>query len=181
MNKYLIGITILLFLSLSGLATAEVPPAPVSLSVDVNETWVNYTWAAGSGNVTDTYNVSISVSGGATVWTNSSATTSNNSVDLNDFVEIRVWAYNDTGDGNLSATYVTKDTQAGTTSLYSVISLLEQLPSLIGTIPAILLGVVSVVMIALGLKLAIRVVEAVIMLIDDSLNIGKLMKGGKRR
>jgi len=53
-----------------------IPPAPVNLSNTTGNYWVNHTWQAGSGNVTDSYNLSINSS-----WINGTALTYyNNSV-----------------------------------------------------------------------------------------------------
>ena len=75
MNKRgLIGIVALcMIFAFTGSASAEVPPTPTTLVGVANGGYVNYTWAAGSGIVTDTYNVSVSLSGATATWTNASA------------------------------------------------------------------------------------------------------------
>jgi hypothetical protein len=141
------------------MASAEVPPTPTDLTINVNGGWVNYTWSVGSGNVTDLYNVSISVSGGALTWTNDSLTgASNNNVGMNGYAEIWVWAYNSTGAGNLSGTYLYTDTQAETTLFYSVIVLLNQIPNILGPIPDILAALAEVAIYGAVIGLAIGIV-----------------------
>jgi hypothetical protein len=131
-------IALCMILTVMGSASAEVPPTPASLTVDVSGGWVNYTWTAGSGVVTDSYNTSISVSGGALTWTNTTATTSNNNVGLDEWAEIWVYAYNDTDDGNLSATYAHLDTQADRSRFGELIDLLVALPDVLTPILAVI-------------------------------------------
>jgi hypothetical protein len=141
----LLGIVALcMVLIFAGSASAEIPPTPVSLTVDVSGGWVNYTWAAGSGNVTDGYNTSISVSGGALTWTNSTATTSNNNVGLDNWAEIWVYAYNDTGSGNFSTTYAYLDTQADRSRFGELIDLMNAIPDVLTPILAIIVIIVVI-------------------------------------
>lgn len=142
----LIGIVALcMVLMFTSSAIAEIPPTPTLLVANVNGGWVNYTWAAGSGNVTDRYNTSISVSGGALTWTNSTANTSNNNVGLDNWAEIWVYAYNDTDNGNLSATYAHLDTQADRSLFGEVIDLLNVIPDVLTPILAVI-AIVIVIM-----------------------------------
>lgn len=144
---------------LSGIASAEIPPAPTDLTPTVDGGWVNYTWSVGSGNVTDLYNVSISVSGGALTWTNDSLTaTSNNNVGLNGYAEIWVWAYNSTDAGNLSGAYLYADTQAETTLFYPIIILLGQIPDILNPIPDILAALAEVAIYGAVIGLALGIV-----------------------
>jgi len=139
----LIGVfALLMILTIVGSTSAEIPPAPASLAVDVSGGWVNYTWAAGSGNVTDSYNVSVSVSGGAIVYTNSSATTSNNNVGLDNWAEIWVYAYNDTD--NLSTTYAHLDTQADRSRFGILIDLLNDIPAVLTPILAVIVIIIII-------------------------------------
>ena len=139
----LLTVVSLLMLALIALpAVAEIPPTPASLTASVNGGWVNYTWTAGSGNITDLYNVSVFVDDGVATWTNSTATTSNNNVGLDHWAEIYVYAYNSTGDGNLSATYAHLDTQAGR-------SIFGELIDLMGAIPSVLTPVLAVIVIVI--------------------------------
>ena len=157
-NKKII-LTLFILIALSGVVNAEIPSTPFNLDVSVNGGWVNYTWTAGSGNVTDTYNVSISESGGSLTWTNASATnTSNNNVGVNGYAEIWVWAYNTTGSGNLSTTYVHSDTQAESTFLYSITVLLGQIPDILSPIPDILAALAEVAIYGAVIGLAVGIV-----------------------
>ena len=79
------------------------PPNPTSLSNTTGNFWVNYTWSAGSGNVTDSYNVSYNSS-----WDNTSSNTyRNESVGAHGYLDIMVYAYNSSGAGTLSASSLT--------------------------------------------------------------------------
>ena len=75
------------------------PPAPTTLANTMSVGWVNYTWAAGSGNVTDSYNVLHN-----DVWNNGSANAYKNSdVGAGNWSNITVYAWNSSGIGTLSA------------------------------------------------------------------------------
>jgi len=73
------------------------PPAPASLTNNIGYYWVNYTWTAGSGIVTDGYNVTMNG-----MWANTTNTYLNSSVGAGNWSDITVWAWNATGDGNRS-------------------------------------------------------------------------------
>jgi len=84
------------------------PPDPVNLANTTGNFWVDHTWAAGSGNVTDSYNVSVNGT-----WTNDSALTYMNvSVGSGGWANITVWAWNASGTGTLSAGCVSDEVQA---------------------------------------------------------------------
>ena len=158
-NKVMFAFTICMVIMLTGIANAEIPPAPTDLTPVVNGGWVNYTWSVGSGNVTDSYNVSISDSGGALSWTNGSLiNSSNNSVGMNGGAEIWVWAYNTTGNGNLSETYLHAKTNAETTFLHSIVILLGQIPDILNPIPDILAALAEVAIYGAVIGLAIGIV-----------------------
>jgi len=93
--------------------TDTTPPAPASLTTDTGNYWVNYTWTPGDADSTDGYNVSTDVG-----WANTT-NTSYNYTDLSpsEWTNITVWAWNATGDGNMSVTNVSDNVQApaGTT------------------------------------------------------------------
>lgn len=85
------------------LGLENIPPDPVSLSDSTGNFWVNYTWSPGSGNVTDSYNISQN-----STWTNESTSTYfYNNVGPHGYSDITVYAYNNSGAGSLSAGYVT--------------------------------------------------------------------------
>ncbi len=111
-----------------------IPPDPTNLTNTTCRDWVNYTWQAGpggqgdsgiasglldvgdnstlavfdTGNVTDSYNVSVN-----DVWYNGTTNTSiNETVNPGRWVNITVWAWNASGTGTLSAGCVSDDRQA---------------------------------------------------------------------
>lgn len=149
---------------LSGIAYAEIPPDPINLISDITDTgWVNYTWAAGTGNVTNTYNVSISVSGATRTWTNgSSNTTSNNSVGIDHWAEIWVYAYNTIGAGNLSAGYAYADTQAERSMFGEVTDLMNAIPDILNPVVDIIIIIIKIMIIlAIGM-LVVGIIGAIV-------------------
>jgi len=80
-----------------------IPPHPVSLSNSTGNFWVHFSWSAGTGNVTNSYNVSYNG-----IWDNTSSNTSRNeSVGAHGYFDIIVYAYNSSGNGTLSTGYIT--------------------------------------------------------------------------
>jgi len=105
----LISILIIL-IAFINISVAEIPNTPVSLTETHNSGyppfWVNWTWLNGSGNLTDGYNITIS-NLSSTTWFNGT----NNYYNLTEATTyyentIKVYAYNNTGNGNLSLSYV---------------------------------------------------------------------------
>ncbi|NMG83198.1 MAG: hypothetical protein GIS02_03200, partial [Methanosarcinales archaeon] len=89
-------------------APTFVPPDPTGLANTTGKYWVNYTWNAGSVNVTDSYNVNMNGT-----WTNDSANTFKNvSVGPSGWANIIVYAYNNSGTGTLSTSNVSDSVQA---------------------------------------------------------------------
>jgi len=87
------------------------PPVPVNLAQTNGSYWVNYTWEAGSGNVTDSYNISI-VNNSVQYWVNgSSQNWTNSTIGANNWSNITVYAFNNSGSGNLNATGISMTTQ----------------------------------------------------------------------
>jgi hypothetical protein len=85
-----------------------IPPDPVNLANSTGNFWVNYTWSAGGGNVTDLFNVSMNGT-----WTNDSALTYMNvSVGSGGWANITVWAWNASGTGTISAGCVSDEVRA---------------------------------------------------------------------
>jgi len=73
-------------------------PDPINLAYTTENNYVNYTWAAGMGVITDSYNVSVNNS-----WTNGSTNVYVNSyVGPHGYSEIIVYAYNSSYNGVLS-------------------------------------------------------------------------------
>lgn len=84
-----------------------IPPVPVSVTDSGGNFWINHTWQAGSGNFTDSYNVSVNG-----VWVNGSANTYNNStLSAHAWSNISVFAYNSTSYGFLNQTQMNATTQ----------------------------------------------------------------------
>jgi hypothetical protein len=86
---------------------AYIPPTPTTLANTTGNFWVHHTWAAGSGNVTDSYNVSQNGT-----WTNTSANIYFNATDVgaHGYSDVTVWAWNSSGSGTLSAGSITQNT-----------------------------------------------------------------------
>jgi len=87
---------------ITGVTLTEAPkyqtPDPINLAYTTDDNYVNYTWAAGMGVITDSYNVSVNNS-----WTNGSANAYVNSyVGPHGYSEIIVYAYNSSYNGVLS-------------------------------------------------------------------------------
>ncbi len=92
--------------SASGGAGDFIPPTPISLVNTTSNFWVNHTWQAGSGNVTNSYNVSQNGT-----WTNGSANTFKNvTVGTHGWSNISVYAFNNSGTGTLNQTPVSQNT-----------------------------------------------------------------------
>ena len=82
------------------------PPNPVNLANTTAGLWINHTWENGTGDVTDSYNVSVN-----DVWTNGSANTFfNETYSGHSWQNITVWAYNSTAN-TLSAGGISQNTQ----------------------------------------------------------------------
>jgi len=89
--------------------TEYVPPSPISLAQTNSSTgfWINYTWQADSGNITDSYNVSMNGT-----WTNESSQIWNNgTITPHGWRNISVYAFNSSGTGTLNQTPVSMNTQ----------------------------------------------------------------------
>ncbi len=82
------------------------PPAPVNLAKAQGNFWINYTWNAGIGNVTNSYNVTQNGT-----WTNGSANNMNKTVGPHGWSNITVYAYNTSGTGTLNSTSISSSTQ----------------------------------------------------------------------
>ncbi len=88
-------------------APTYIPPAPWNLTPNATGNfWINYIWQAGTGNVTNSYNVSVNGT-----WYNSTDTFKNTTTVPHGWVNITVWAYNSSGSGKLSLTNASNATQ----------------------------------------------------------------------
>ena len=139
----LVGIVaLLMILTIAGSASAEIPPTPINLAgASTGYDTVNFTWAAGSGNITDGYNTSLSISGAAATWVNSTATFRTVDVGVGGSAEIWVYAYNNTDAGNHSITYATAETETRFTDL---IGLLNAIPDVLTPILAIIVIIIII-------------------------------------
>ena len=88
-------------------ASDTTPPVPTGLQNTTGDDWVNYTWIAGGGIGTDGYNVTMN-----DTWYNTTDTFLNSTVGAGNWSNITVWAWNATGDGNMSDTSVSDNVQA---------------------------------------------------------------------
>lgn len=73
------------------------PSEPINLANTTGNFWVNHTWQADSGNVTDYWNVSVN-----DVWYNRSYPWYNGTYSAHDWQNISVWAWNNTAQGTMS-------------------------------------------------------------------------------
>lgn len=82
-------------------ASTYIPPTPVSASYTNGSTWVNWTWSAGAGNVTNSYNVQVN-SGS---WNNGTALTYvNTTLTSSGYVNLTVYAVNTTNGNTTNST-----------------------------------------------------------------------------
>jgi hypothetical protein len=89
------------------LETVYISPSPTNLTATQGNFWINYTWSAGTGNVTDSFNVSQNGT-----WTNgSSAPFLNTTISPHNWSNITVYAYNNSGEGELNLTAISDNTQ----------------------------------------------------------------------
>jgi hypothetical protein len=83
------------------------PSSPINLANTTGNFWVNHTWQSGSGNVTNSYNVSQN-----STWDNTSSNAYKNvSVGAHNWSNISVYAYNSSGNGSLNSTPISMNTQ----------------------------------------------------------------------
>ena len=103
-------------------AATTTPPTPASLQSTTGKYWVNYTWTAGSlGPDTDSYNVSLDNGS----WYNDTATSLNvTGLGAEGWANITVWAFNETGSGNMSVSGVSDEVQAPADTVTVSISLI---------------------------------------------------------
>jgi|LGOV01.1.fsa_nt_gb hypothetical protein len=139
----LVGVVaLLMILTIVGPASAEIPPTPADLAGrSSGYDTVNFTWVAGSGNVTDGYNTSVSIGGATATWVNSTATFRAIDVGVGGSAEMWVYAYNNTDAGNLSTTYATTQTDTRFTDL---IGLLNAIPDVLTPILAVIVIIIII-------------------------------------
>ena len=85
-----------------------IPPDPINLANSTHNLRVNYTFEIGTGdNITDSFNISTN-NGAGIVWNNDSSNLfSNTSTSAHGYIEIVVYAHNNSGAGTLSTGYLT--------------------------------------------------------------------------
>ena len=139
----LVGIlALVMILTIVGSATAEIPPTPIDLSgTSSGYDTINFTWAAGTGNITDSYCTLVSLNGAAATWVNSTAVYRSVDVGIGGSAEIWVYAYNDTDAGNLSTTYATLETD---TRFADLIGLLNAIPDVLTPILAVIVIIILI-------------------------------------
>lgn len=164
-------ISILFILSLfTGFAFAELAEDPTGLTAAVSGSYVNHSWLAGSGNVTDAYNVSLNG-----VWDNSSSVTyTNDNVGENNYAEIYVYAYNNTGSGNLSSGYLYANTRADRSTLGDMIDLMEVVPNIIRPIADLVAEMIVIAAYIAVAGLIVAVVGGIVLWINKSFGGFKL-------
>ena len=86
----------------------SIPPNPINLENSTYNFGVNFTFEAGSGNVTDSFNISTN-NGSVVVWNNGSSNLfSNTTTNVHGYVDIIIYAHNSSGIGGvLSNGYLT--------------------------------------------------------------------------
>ena len=152
-------ILLILSLALVGSAVADTPPAPTNLTSDTSQSGhVLWSWVAGTGVVTDSYNVSVD-----SIWYNSTTSTSyDDNVGTGAASTIIVWAYNNTGAGNLSATNLTGSEQ-GVLRFTGVTDTIEAIVPLFGALQDLILAVFPyfvVVAFATGIMLLFKLLAS---------------------
>lgn len=85
-----------------------IPPTPTSLSNTTGNFWVRHTWSAGTGNITNTYNISVNLT-----WTNGTTSTfyNNTNVGSHGWSNISIYAFNTSGNGTINTTSISQNTQ----------------------------------------------------------------------
>ncbi len=95
--KFLILILLSVFMVIP--SNAQIPPTPANFLNTTGNFWINWTWKAGSGNITNLYNISQNGT-----WDNETANNwTNVTVKPHGWSNISVCAYNSTGLGNWSS------------------------------------------------------------------------------
>ncbi len=83
------------------------PPTPASLANSTGNFFVNHSWQAGNGNVTDSFNVNVNGT-----WHNGTNTYYNNSgLSPHGWSNISVYAFNSSGMGTMNSTGASQNTQ----------------------------------------------------------------------
>ena len=156
MNK---KITILILLmAFVGCANAAIPPDPIDLTSDTSTSGhVIWSWSAGTGNITDSYNVSVD-----SIWHNgTTSTTYDDDVGSGSTSYITVWAFNNSNSGNLSAGNVTGSQRAVFT--------FSSVTSIINAVIPVLNSIIDLILAIVPLMILMVLIAALYILIDDTL------------
>lgn len=172
LNGNLTNSPLILNISVEDESVTFIPPDPVSLANTTGNYWVNHTWSAGVGNITDSYNVNVNG-----VWTNGSTSTyMNTSGSAGSWVNISVWAYNSSGTGTLSLTGATMDTQIPAAPANTSCTQLERdLLSLVGTMFIIVLTLAVIAFVYSTSRNPVYAVITIMLLVIVGLGTGWLI------
>lgn len=174
MNKKNICISIIGILLLVGIASANIPPNPTNLQSATSPGWVNWTWDAGVGNVTDSYRVLHN-----SVWDNTSSNAyDNNNVGYGNTSTIAVYAWNTSGSGNLSLLSVGSTQTAGVAAgmFSALVTLMEAIPVILAPVPAIIIVVIEIMAYMAVGALIVGIIAAVIVAINKGLELKRGMR-----
>ena len=123
-----------------GNAVADTPPDPTTLTSDTSQSGhVLWSWIAGTTPdiITDSYNVSVD-----SIWYNTTTSTSyDDNVGNGKTSTIIVWAFNNTGAGNLSSASIT-GSQRGIIQFNGVTDTIESTVSVFGALQDLIVAVV---------------------------------------
>ena len=89
-----------------------IPPDPTNIQNNTDNFYVNFTWDAGSGNITNSYNITIN----GTYHNGTTSTFFNQTTTPDGWVNITVYAFNSSGSGTLSTDNVSDEVQAPSVS-----------------------------------------------------------------
>ncbi len=93
---------------ISRVVTTYIPPTPANLASSTGNFFVNHSWQAGNGNITDSFNVKVNGT-----WHNSTTTPYYNNSGLapHGWSNISVYSFNNSGLGRMNSTAASQNTQ----------------------------------------------------------------------
>ena len=157
MNK---KITILILLmAFVGCANAAIPPDPTDLTSDTSTSGhVIWSWSAGTGNITDSYNVSID-----SIWHNgTTSTTYDDAIGTGSTSYIIIWAYNSTAMASLSTGNVTGSQRAVFT--------FSSVTSIIDAVIPVFTSIIDLIVAIVPLTIVMIVVGGLVILLNKAIN-----------
>ena len=172
MNMKTILITLVILTCFAGVSMAA-QPDPINLSSDTGAIWVQWDWNTGTGNISDSYNISLTCCGDDHTWINGTTntyarftTTTTPKICAGD-ATIKVYAYNTTYSALSGCVTETVTIPLMFASIVNLISAIVPLfTSLLDLIIAVFPLVIAMAFLA-GLALLIGKI------FDKSLNFGK--------